>query len=260
MKLFTLQYKHYQFAPALIPSLITFILLPVLISLGIWQLNRADQKRLIDQNIHNAEQLAPLDLNQHISKNSKSVIQEAYRRTAITGHYDNKKTFLLDNRTFQGKAGFHVLTPYLFIDKHQKRQAVLVNRGWIPYQGSRTNIPDIQLKKTSPVILGRIKTLGKSILLNDSQESSQFPRIIQSISMEKLSEILHYTLLPIVIELDKSQENGFVRDWKPYYGSVDRHIAYAVQWFAMAAVLAILYIKTNTKKISTPITATQIPH
>ena len=259
MKLFTLQYKQYQFAPSLVPGLIVFTLLPVLISLGIWQLNRADQKRLIDQHINNAEQLAPLDLNQYISKNSKHVNHAAYRRTAITGHYDNK-TFLLDNRTYQGKAGFHVLTPYLFIDKHHKKQAVLVNRGWIPYQGSRTNIPDIQLKKTSPVILGRIKTLGKSIVLNDSQESSQFPRIIQSISMEKLSQTLRYTLLPIVIELDKSQENGFIRDWKPYYGSVDRHIAYAVQWFAMATVLAIFYIKTNTKKTPTSITATRIPH
>ncbi len=259
MTLFTLQYKHYQFAPSLVPSLIAFILLPILISLGIWQLNRADQKRVIDQRIHNAEQRAPLDLNQYISKNSKRVTHAAYRKTAITGHYDNK-TFLLDNRTFQGKAGFHVLTPYLFIDKHHKKQAVLVNRGWIPYQGSRTNIPDIQLKKTSPVILGRIKTLGKSIVLNNSQESSQFPRIIQSISMEKLSHILHYTLLPMVIELDESQENGFIRDWKPYYGSVDRHIAYAVQWFAMAAVLAILYIKTNTKKVPISITATRIPH
>lgn len=269
MSLLTLHYKQLQFSPGLIPSLMTLLLLLLLISLGFWQLDRAEQKRQIDAGVHNAIKQTPLNLNRYLAKNlatstsSAALNQQVYRHVTATGEYDNK-TFLLDNRTYQGKAGFHVITPYLFADQNQKQHAVLVNRGWVPFQGNRTNIPDILLKKPQAPIVGNIKPIGKSILLNDSEESSQlssqFPRIIQSVSLDKLSKTLNYPLLPVLIELDKSQENGFIRDWKPYYGSVDKHIAYAVQWFSMAAVLVILYIKTNTKKISTSNTVTQVPH
>jgi surfeit locus 1 family protein len=84
---------------------------------------------------------------------------------------------------------------------------------------------------------------------NPAKEAKKYPRIIQAISLTELSEELNYKLLPIVIQLDKAESDGFVREWQPYYGTVDKHIAYAVQWFSMAAVLFLLFIKINTKKL-----------
>ena len=248
MGTFHLQLKDYQFSPNFLPSLVTLIMIPSLILLGIWQLNRADQKRFIDSGVNEAQIKTPINLN---AVNSNELSNEIYRSASISGKYDNNKHYLLDNRTHKGRAGFHVFTPFIFnTNNDNKPKAILVNRGWITYQGSRSNIPDIQVSDNIVQIKGTIKDIGKSIVLNDTSKLSvSYPKIIQSISLKKLSSDLNYPLIPIIIELDKSETNGFIREWQPYYGSVDKHIAYAVQWFSMAVVLFILYIKVNTKKI-----------
>ena len=57
---------------------------------------------------------------------------------------------------------------------------------------------------------------------------------------------LGISLLPQVVLLDPNAAAGFVREWKPYYGiSVQRHQAYAFQWFALATTLALIYIVVN---------------
>ncbi len=158
---------------------------------------------------------------------------------------------LLDNRTHQGKPGYQVLTP-LLLSGQNKPSAVLVNRGWIPYSGTRDNIPDITVGAQTRTVAGIIKKPAKSILLqtdhNGITTDQHYPRLIQAIALNELATQLQYTLLPIIIELDKNDKDGYVRDWQPYYGSVDKHNAYALQWFAMAIILLFLYIKLNTKK------------
>ena len=247
MSTFQVQFKNYQFSPNLLPSLITIIMLPSLVLLGIWQLNRADQKRLIDDGVNTALIKTPLNIN---TFHSNDFSHEVYRKALLSGKYDAKH-YLLDNRTYKGRAGFHVYTPFLLSLSNKKPKAILINRGWITYQGSRNNIPDIKASSKNKIISGKIKNIGKSIVLSNAQkESTSYPKVIQSISLEKIADELNYELLPIIIELDKSEDDGFIREWKPYYGSVDKHVAYAVQWFSMAVVLFILFIKINTKKIS----------
>jgi len=72
--------------------------------------------------------------------------------------------------------------------------------------------------------------------------------LIQSIQLDRLSKTLNYELLPVMIELDKTAKNGFTREWQPYYGSIDKHNAYALQWFAMASILLFLFLKLNIRK------------
>jgi len=58
-------------------------------------------------------------------------------------------------------------------------------------------------------------------------------------------------LLPVILQLDESNEDGFVREWQPVYGvTPDKHRAYAMQWFTLALVLLLIYIGVNSKRIS----------
>jgi surfeit locus 1 family protein len=243
--------NDYQFLPSLIPTLLMLVVFPLFIALGIWQLNRAAEKRQIDQGVHNAQKMAALNLNR-INKTRLSKL--VYRKATLSGHYDKQHQLLLDNRTHQGKPGYHVLTP-LLLSGQDKPSAVLINRGWIPYSGTRDNIPDISVDDRARTLTGIIKKPAKSIVLqkehSETTGNQQYPQLIQSIALNKLATQLQVTLLPIIIELDKNDKDGFVRDWQPYYGSVDKHNAYALQWFAMAAILLFLYLKLNTKKMST---------
>ena len=250
MTTFQLQYHDYQFSPKLVPTLITMLIIPILIALGIWQLNRAEEKHQIDQGVIQAQNKAPLDINLFLI-NQDNFSDQIYRNAFLTGRYDTNINFLLDNRTHQGKAGFQVLTPFLLNYPSNNPKAILINRGWIAYQGTRNNIQDITTTNKTRKILGTIQKIGDSIILaeDNNKSSSSYPKIIQSISVEKLSNEINYKLLPIIIQLDKSEESGFTREWQPYYGTADKSTAYAVQWFSMAFVLLALFIKINTRKI-----------
>jgi surfeit locus 1 family protein len=242
-----LRISDYSFTPKIIPSLVTLILFSLLIFLGLWQLDRADEKRIIDDGVNSAIAKPALELN---SFNLKTLSNEVYRSAKIKGSFDAQHQFLLDNRTHLGKPGYHVLTPFIFESDHG-HSAVLINRGWITYQDTRENIPSIEVTEKEIEIHGTIKEVPRSIVLNETaqqQNGPNKPKLIQSVQIVELNNSLEYTLLPIMIELDKTDANGFIREWQPYYGSIDKHKAYATQWFSMAAILLFLYIKLNTKK------------
>ncbi len=247
-----LQIGQYRFSPKLIPTLAAIILVPFLASLGLWQLDRADQKREIDNGVLQAQAKETLNLNTFIASNSTSDFsKELYRSASLTGHYDNDHQYLLDNRTYKGRAGFHVLTPFLL---KSINKTILVNRGWITYQGSRENIPDISITSDSINIVGVMKKQGRAIVLNNDDNdsnklSTSYPKLIQSVQLTELADELNVELLPIIIELDKTDKTGFIREWQPYYGSIDKHNAYALQWFSFSGILLFLFIKLNTKKI-----------
>ncbi|HEC04749.1 MAG TPA: SURF1 family protein [Thiothrix sp.] len=238
---------NYQFSPALVPSIVVLILFPLLISLGLWQLDRAEEKRGIEANVHQAGLKAPLSLNDLDVVEQRELGKHIYRPVTAIGSYDNKHQFLYDNRTHKGMPGYHVLTPFLL---KGKGAAILVNRGWIGFKGRRDNIQDISIKAVEESIQGVVKLPSESILLKESEKLTEnYPQTIQSLALDEMAEALGYHFLPIVIELDKDANNGFTRDWQPYYGSIAKHNGYAMQWFAMAAVLLLLFVKLSTKKV-----------
>ncbi len=259
---FEFKTKRYIFTPNLIPTLLALICIPVLVSLGLWQLDRADEKRAIDQGVNDAIAKPALNLN---NANVNELKNEIYRTASITGQYDTKQQFLLDNRTHKGLPGYHVISPYMFeqsATNSSPKVAVLINRGWIGYKGTRDNITDISIDKETLEITGSIKQIPNSIVLKEENETSLSPtlvfkantkqlvgvNLIQSIQLDSLENKLNYKLLPVMIELDETVTNGFTREWQPYYGSIDKHNAYALQWFAMASILLFLFFKLNIRK------------
>lgn len=256
-----LRIKNYTFTPKLIPIILAIILVPILVSLGFWQLERANEKRVIDKGVNEAIAKPALELN---NTDLAILDDEIYRAATITGQFDDKQQYLLDNRTNKGKPGYHVISPFIFeqnLENISSKYAVLINRGWISYQGTRDKISNIELDKETKKITGSIKKIPKSIVLKHKNgtapsnlifksEGKQLKGVslIQSIQMDRFEENLDYELLPIIIELDKTVDDGFVREWQPYFGSIDKHNAYAVQWFAMAVILLFLLLKLNIRK------------
>lgn len=265
-----MQISSYIFSPRLIPTLLAIICIPTLISLGLWQLDRANEKRVIDQDVNDSINKPALVLN---SADLTKLSNEIYRTTSVNGEYDTKQQFLLDNRTHKGQPGYHIFSPFLFEHSsklkpepssanNMRKHAVLVNRGWIGYKGTRDKIQDISLNQELTKIVGAIKKVPRSIVLKDKTEDNlstafifktnkqqlEGVSLIQSIQLNRLEKTLNYELLPVIIELAKTEKNGFTREWQPYYGSIDKHKAYALQWFAMATILLFLFIKLNLRK------------
>jgi surfeit locus 1 family protein len=237
----------YEFSPALWPTILTLLLVPFLTGLGIWQLERASWKQgLVDAHAERGR-LPPVSLD------SLDDIREAepYRRIFVRGHYDMEHQLLLDNRTYEGYAGYHVLTPLRVADSGK---TVLVNRGWVPVGNNRAVLPDIPGSSGELLVDATIQLPPEKVFRLDAveEENRGWPQVVQQIEMKEFEQRLGYPLQPLILLLDKDDEFGFIRDWKPVYGvTPDKHRAYAVQWFTLAVVLLMIYIGVNTKRIPT---------
>jgi len=232
-----------EFSPGLWASVVTVLLFALLVSLGFWQLDRAEQKRALLSSYRAAPGGTVIELEPDV----RSYADFDYQLASATGRYDPARQFLLDNRTHRGQAGYHVLTPFLL---RESGVAVLVNRGWVALGGSRNELPDPMADSQWRTISGRIKVpASDTFTLGEEQPRTGWPYRIQRLDTETLARELGYPLLPVVLLLDPDQEQGFVRDWTPLHFGPERNVGYAVQWFGLAAALLVIYLVVNTRRL-----------
>jgi len=233
-----------DFSPGRWPTLVTLLLFGVLLSLGFWQLDRAEQKREIISRYQGDKDDAVIRLDAGM----KSAGDLEYQRASSLGRYDSAHQLLLDNRTHEGQAGYQVLTPFILRDSEV---AILVNRGWLPVGTSRDQLPDVAVGENQRTVMGRLKTPPEEVfMLGEEGPRQGWPYRIQRIDLPALSAELQRSLLPFVLLLDNEQPEGYLREWRPLAGfGPERNVGYAVQWFGLAAALLVIYFTVNSRRV-----------
>ena len=214
----------------LVAGLVVFVLAGVFIRLGIWQLDRLEQRR--EQNAVAQERLAlaTAPLAQLLDEAGGDPASIEYRRAGLTGTFDPEKEVLIRSQVEQGQAGFHVITPFLTEDG----DAILVNRGWVPLTMDRPPVgatPEegqvsqegwVQLTQTRPA-LGPADPPGHADVLN-------------RVDIERIEEQTGYELAPVYIVAmgEGGDELPIALDLPAF--DEGPHLAYAIQWFGFAAV------------------------
>jgi surfeit locus 1 family protein len=115
----------------------------------------------------------------------------------------------------------------------------------------RSFLPDVQVKIEQPVVRGRINRFPSvGIKLAGAEIPSEgWPSVLQVVDSEVLAKKLAYSLFPFQIELDKELPEGFKREWQTTTIMLpEQHTAYAIQWFALAITLTILFIWYSFKR------------
>ncbi len=200
------------------------------VALGCWQLGRAAEKRALAAAFATAaapERLPP-----------GAVLLPRYRPVIAQGRYDSAHQFLLDNMTHGGRAGVQVLTPLVLADG----RAVLVNRGWLPLGATRDALPEVEVPADDRGINGRIDHLPRPGIELASETPAGWPKLVSFPRMEQLGAALGHELHPQLILLDPASPDGYTRDWRPAGLGPERHLAYAAQWFALAATAVVIWI------------------
>jgi len=237
---------RYILEVSIFPTIIFICLLILLISLGLWQLGRAEEKRVLQELNNTPVNEQPLSLSEKIPKNINRL---RYRKVELSGNYDNDHQFLIDNQIVNGKPGFYVMTPLQLAGSDK---AVLVNRGWVPLNKDRSILPDSTLLEAKEISLtGRInKFPSVGLKLKGAEIPTEgWPSVVQVIDEDILSERLGYPLLDFQVELDPNIANGFHRQWRQTkLLTPEKHTAYAMQWFALAVTLCGLFFWYSSKK------------
>ena len=240
-----MQFNCYRFQPRLVPTVVTLVALPLLVSFGLWQSNKAHEKQTLQDTADvRASQLpvriTPEQLNPEVLR---------YRKVVVRGHFDTDYQILLDNRVYNDQAGYHVITPFQI---ENSELYVLVNRGWVPLGADRTVLPKISTPDGMLEISG-IATLPPSKIYELKQPESLttgWQTVWQNMDFKRYREAVPFQLQTVIIQMNNDSPSGFVREWPRPDNRIETHLGYAFQWFGMAVVLVIFYIVSNIKKIS----------
>jgi surfeit locus 1 family protein len=223
-------------APSWAMTALTVALCVAFVGLGRWQWQRGQTRQEEwDAFARGADRVLPLDA-------AKLDDVARFARVALTGHYRPDRQFLLDNRSHQGQPGYEVLTPLELADG----RVLLVDRGWIPFTGSRAHLPSVALDAAPRVsLVGRIDNLPSAGLAYGRAPpalNGSWPRITSYPRMRELSAAFGRAFERRIVLLDPSAADGYVRDWQPPGMPPARHWAYAIQWWLFALALVVLWI------------------
>jgi surfeit locus 1 family protein len=212
----------------------------IMLRLGWWQLDRAEEKRQILTEYQQRLEAPAIDLNAVTPREDMQ-----YYQVTARGEFDTEHQLLLDNRVHNGIPGYQVLAPYR-IDG----AAVLVNRGWVAGTGYRDRLPPIPLENVPQRITGRVKIPSEPVfaMSEDVAFASGWPKVVQYVDPEVMSRKLGYELLPYVILMDPDVSGGFVREWPVVNMQPAKHTSYALQWFGLTLVLVVVYILTGLQQ------------
>src|SRR5580692_1614673 len=207
------------FSPTIFTTLLTVVLIALLISLGRWQLRRADEKRVLFDSF-----AAGTDATQTIDLRTPSL--RRYQHIEAVGHYDQSRQVLIDNMVNAERAGYFVITPFAVADDTRHV------RGRADHMPS----PGIQLGERAEL-------------------KPPFPVVAPYPSRAEIAGLLHetsWTSATDLVLLDPGEPDGYVRDWSAPGFPPMRHLAYAVQWFALALTLLVIYVVTNLRRADAP--------
>jgi cytochrome oxidase assembly protein ShyY1 len=168
---------------------------------------------------------------------------EAYARVAATGHYDNAHSFLLDNRMLHGRFGYEVITPFILQSAASGEVLhLLVNRGWIEGDPARRQRPAIAAVEGEVRLSGYVYRDTTKLTFFGNGTEQEWPKLVQNLIVEDLQQRLGQSVYPFILRLDAGAPGALRAEWQIVSMGPERHIAYAVQWFAMALTLVIVWL------------------
>ena len=184
------------------------------IALGNWQRGRADDKRAAAARLE---------------------------RVALEGEFVPKFTVYLDNKTRRGQPGYEIVTP---LKLRGSPSHVLVNRGWIAAGATRDALPEV----ATPAGEVRIEGIALERLPRVLSFETRSGKVRQSLDIAAYAAETGLKLEPRVIEQHSSLPDGLARDWPPHDAGIQKHEAYALQWYSLAALAVVLLIVLSFRK------------
>jgi surfeit locus 1 family protein len=203
------------------------------VRLGFWQYQRGSAREAEAQRFAaGAAQLLPLG-------SSAVTSLPLYQRVSVAGTLDCARQFLLDNRSFAGRAGYEVLTPL----RRTNAATLLVDRGWVPFSGARRVLPDVHLDEGGAVsltgVLANLPSAG--LALGRAPPAGAWPKVTSFPDMAQLQAALGEPLEPRILWLDPAEPGGYRRDWHAPGMPALRHFSYAIQWWCFAALALLMW-------------------
>ena len=216
-------------------TLAALVALTATLALGAWQMGRAGEKLALHAAMQERRAMPAIDQKALMAGAPSADL--LHRPVTLRGTWVAQHTVFLDNRQMRGKPGFYVMTPFKLAGGES---AVLVERGWVQRNFvQRDKLPSIDTPAGVVELRGRMAPPpGK---LYDFAGADR-GLIRQNIDLAQFRAETGLALLDLAVQQTGGPSEGLLREWPEVASGVDKHYGYAFQWWALSALIAILYV------------------
>ncbi|MEX2161392.1 MAG: SURF1 family protein [Anaerolineales bacterium] len=219
----------------------------VMARLGIWQLDRLEQRRAFNARVLEQQTADPLVLDRQAL--DLDLYSMEYRHVIVTGHYLPEEEIILRNQVwpteFGNELGVKLYTP-LAIDGTES--AILVERGWIPAEQAEDR--PAYIESGTVTVTGQLRRAETDFSLNEAlrpdptlaPDQARLGRW-NNLDLDRLGEQMDIDLLRVYMQRAPEGEQT-----EPPFAQLPEldlsegsHLGYAFQWFTFAALLLIGY-------------------
>jgi surfeit locus 1 family protein len=221
-----------RFRPGLGLTLGAVILVAIGLAAGKWQMGRAEEKRVLGEQIDRAAREPPI----RVPGTALPLQAVEHRTVEARGVFVPAHAILLENRLRHGLPGFEVLMPLRIegSDMH-----VLVNRGWIAAPRDRSRIPEVRNPDGPVIVSGRVIQREARILDLGAEGSTGAVRA--NLTVDAFRDWSGLQVQPFIVRQQNDLRDGLAREWPRPDAGVEKHLGYAWQWFGLAAVAGVFY-------------------
>lgn len=249
--------KRYITATLLVVAAMT-----VMAWLGIWQLDRRQQRLAANADIIAKLSQPPASLNEAAQAASwpfpegRAEIRNI--KASASGQFDFSQQIVLVQQSYQGQPGAHLVAPLVLAGSNQ---AVLVDRGWIP-EAEMSDLAQFDEEAGRVSVQGLLQP--SQILFGQAAERAQAqstPADLRDATRFQLAEAkrewyrvdiaaiqaqMPYELLPVYLLQAPGAAGNFTLPYRieaEFDLSEGPHMSYALQWFAFAITAGVIYVR-----------------
>lgn len=205
-------------------------------SLGAWQWGRGEARTALHEAMEARGKTAPVE-PQELLAVADGDVRLAYRPVRLRGQWLADRTVFLDNRQMNAAPGFYVVTP---LRLEGRDAVVLVQRGWAPRNFQRRDaLPAVQTPAGVVEVGGRLAPPPAKLYAFAKEEKGT---IRQNLDLAAFRAETGLPLLPLSVQQTGAPSEGLLRQWPQAGSGAEKNYGYAFQWWAMSALIAILYV------------------
>lgn len=222
--------------------LLALVAVVVFVNLGLWQVHRLQEKRDYNATVSSRQDQPSVPLGDLVAPGS-AVGEAEFRPVTVTGRYLTDDQVVVRYRTQNSAPGYWVLTPLLTADG----SAVVVNRGWVPYDAGFEAGPVAQSTFAPPA--GEVTVTGM-VRATQARESGPVDPAdgrltnLARADIDRIARQVPYRLYPVRVDLRTqapAQSGQLPVPVPPPELDEGPHLNYAGQWFIFATLTIIVY-------------------
>lgn len=232
------------FRPRFWPTLVALVMMTMVIGLGTWQLHRRVWKTELLATIATRMNSAPVALPAAIA-NPRDWL---FRSVHVTGHFATDRALWLYGRTYDGKAGIHLLVPLV----RPAGDAILVDRGFVPFD--HASVLAAYAPADGEVEINGVARLPEpgGLFVPANQPDGN---IWYTVDLPAMSKTVAMPLAPAYIAAKPiAARTTGASGWPAATGGTEgtgirnEHLNYAIFWYSMAVVLAVIYLMSSRNR------------